>query len=143
VRLVGERDEAVTAIERGRHIVFRIDYHGKGPDRRVKRPAHGVYQERFTETSTLVSLVHRETADPYRWDRGVTRQPFRDIRRKIRQGNAAGGHRIVAGKAATRSFNSNEAIRDSPPDVLSNLRLKIAVKSLIAARKRLAVMGVR
>ncbi len=142
-----------TAIEDGRprveskvlikgHSLIVLGVHDECIDgrRSLQRPTCGINQKRSAQPAAVKLLVNRKTPDANSGHGGIARQTLRLFRGKVDQREARCSDRVIPRHSSARGIYRNETMRDASTDVLSGLRLEIAIQGFFSAVKRATVV---
>ena len=133
-------DKTVMPVESGGLVVFRINHKRENGYRRAQRTRRRIRQQSAAKAAPLERRIHRKAADTRGGNGWITGQASNRFVRKVAQQDMAGGQRIETGNARAFPFPRNETGCQTPPNVLGNLRSKVAVERFYTTRKIAALM---
>jgi len=122
-----EADESMMAVKGFGPVVLGVDHKGENNHFGAQGACHGIPHKSAAQSAAPIALVDGKAAQPGDGYGRVAGKALDDSLRHVRQGNAAGGKRVVAGHFGGCGLKRDVAGRGPTPHVLGHLRQKVSV----------------
>ena len=132
--------EAEVPVEGGGGFVFCVDNEGVNRGIGACRALYRIEQQGRTQGAARITPIHRKASYKSRGKDRVFRKAFTLHLGQLVQGYACGRERVVAGDDRRAQRDRDKAVGDMSANVLSCLRLQVAVQGIDAARESRALM---